>query len=815
MALLFGEKPCFGEDIKDYEVQDSIGKGGFAVVYKARCLKTGNEVAIKKIDSERMRAANMVARVLQEVEIHSRLKHPSIVELYTFFEDKHHVYLVLELCHNGAFQNYLKAKGTLSDLEASRVVREVVEGVLYLQSHNIAHRDLSLSNLLLTSDMRVKIADFGLATQLARSSEKHYTMCGTPNFISPEVATRCSHGLETDVWAIGCMLYTLLVGRPPFDSSGVQSTLTRVAMDLHKVPAHISPDAKDLIDLLLRKNPEDRIKLPDILTHPFMKHCMLENILPELCKRVSLDSGRDSMCTSIDSPRLVSDGHLSHIKSRAEDGSCHSCGRAAHNAGRSSSLSNVSQRQFSGRSVEAEPRAKGPCKGSHGSDVGERRHESVHKADCSGGGSAKACACEEQSRRSRSRRDEAREEGRPCCEKSSLHSCGSQHRSRQRRSSESSGAGSLPCQEHDGRSDRRGRKGLAPCCGPGLGRSPPDAKKPPQLCTRRLLPNKFRSKALMLSLLDSGDVVVERIKKHRIVDVCWISADGLRVAVYQPGGGKGVPVKDTPLEIPEQGADYIYNYESLPTKCWRMYHIAFRFVTMLKERTTKITYYSEKAKCYVMENGDFEVTFYTGGKITRTAEEVHVIGPGERKVTVQLSGSGAELLCPATRLLWNHYEECYNYCSCLEGLLTEQDSSGRCFPAILGQRRVPSLQAAATAGEEGAASPGSAPSTHQMFNTSSVTSGLPPSETKAAGQFSRKLEGLTLTTLPDGQVEVRYPDGCRLAVRSDGAGDVRFTDREGRSWEYGRDGAMPDMVRERLEQFPAVLRRFTRGSATR
>jgi len=80
-----------------------------------------------------------------------------------------------------------------------------------------------------------KIADFGLATQLKKPEDRHLTMCGTPNYISPEVVTRVAHGLEADVWGLGCMLYTLLVGRPPFDTEAIKSTLTRVVMVDYKV----------------------------------------------------------------------------------------------------------------------------------------------------------------------------------------------------------------------------------------------------------------------------------------------------------------------------------------------------------------------------------------------------------------------------------------------------------------------------------------------------------------------------------------------------------------------------------------------------
>uniref|UniRef100_A0A182S7L9 Protein kinase domain-containing protein n=1 Tax=Anopheles maculatus TaxID=74869 RepID=A0A182S7L9_9DIPT len=206
-----------------------------------------------------------------EVAIHSKLKHPSILELYTFFEDFEHVFLVLELAENGELQQFLRERNKpFSEYEAALILRRVVDGLLYLHTQNILHRDISLSNLLITKDMNIKIADFGLATELIQPDEKHHTLCGTPNYISPEVASRASHGLPADVWGLGCMLYTLLVGKPPFDTDGVKSTLARVVLSNYSLPAHLSSDVSDLIERLLKKNPTERIKLEEVLSHPFL-----------------------------------------------------------------------------------------------------------------------------------------------------------------------------------------------------------------------------------------------------------------------------------------------------------------------------------------------------------------------------------------------------------------------------------------------------------------------------------------------------------------------------------------------------------------
>uniref|UniRef100_A0A8C7XCQ2 Serine/threonine-protein kinase PLK4 n=1 Tax=Oryzias sinensis TaxID=183150 RepID=A0A8C7XCQ2_9TELE len=265
-----------GDKIEDFRVLTLLGKGSFACVYRAKSVKTGLEVAIKTIDKKAMQKAGMVQRVSNEVEIHCRLKHPSVLELYNYFEDSNYVYLVLEMCHNGEMSRYLKErKKPFSEDEARHFMHQIVKGMLYLHTHGILHRDLTLSNLLLTSNMNIKIADFGLATQLKLPHEKHFTMCGTPNYISPEVATRSAHGLESDVWSLGCMFFAFLMGRPPFDTDTVKHTLSKVVLGDYEMPTHVSVEAQDLIDHLLQKDPAHRPSLSAVLDHPFMTKSLL------------------------------------------------------------------------------------------------------------------------------------------------------------------------------------------------------------------------------------------------------------------------------------------------------------------------------------------------------------------------------------------------------------------------------------------------------------------------------------------------------------------------------------------------------------
>ncbi|XP_015200329.2 serine/threonine-protein kinase PLK4 isoform X1 [Lepisosteus oculatus] len=285
--------------IEDFKVLTLLGKGSFACVYRAKSVNTGLEVAIKMIDKKAMQKACMVHRVRKEVEIHCRLKHPSILELYNCFEDSNYVYLVLEMCHNGEMSRYLKnRKRPFSEDEARHFMHQIVKGMLYLHTHGILHRDLTLSNLLLTSCMNIKIADFGLATQLQLPSEKHFTMCGTPNYISPEIVTRGPHGLESDVWSLGCMFYAFLVGRPPFDTDTVKHTLNKVVLAEYEMPAHVSREAQDLIYQLLRKNPADRLSLSSVLDHPFMTNCSSARSKDSGMVEGSMDSGIATISTA-------------------------------------------------------------------------------------------------------------------------------------------------------------------------------------------------------------------------------------------------------------------------------------------------------------------------------------------------------------------------------------------------------------------------------------------------------------------------------------------------------------------------------------
>lgn len=197
----------------------------------------------------------------------------------------------------------------LFNFTARHFMHQIMKGMLYLHTHGILHRDLTLSNLLLTNNMNIKIADFGLATQLKLPNEKHFTMCGTPNYISPEVATRSAHGLESDVWSLGCMFYAFLMGRPPFDTDTVKHTLSKVVLGDYEMPTHVSLEAQDLIHQLLQKDPAVRPSLSAVLDHPFMTQSPLVGTKePRLGDDGSIDSGIATISTACTSSSSAGSG---------------------------------------------------------------------------------------------------------------------------------------------------------------------------------------------------------------------------------------------------------------------------------------------------------------------------------------------------------------------------------------------------------------------------------------------------------------------------------------------------------------------------
>eukprot|EP01028_Stygiella_incarcerata_P013562 TRINITY_DN82781_c0_g1_i1.p1 TRINITY_DN82781_c0_g1~~TRINITY_DN82781_c0_g1_i1.p1 ORF type:complete len:548 (-),score=180.22 TRINITY_DN82781_c0_g1_i1:201-1844(-) len=247
---------------------DTIGSGSTSKVKSAVHKDTGTRVAIKILRKEMLTRNPMLRRkVEREIAAMKLLEHPNVLRLYDILQSSRYLFLVLEYVENGELYQYLRKRGKLSAEDAFRFFRELINGVEYLQSRFIAHRDLKLENILLDKDNHVKIADFGMAN-LMRDGEFLASSCGSPHYASPEVVRGVKyHGLRSDIWSCGVILFALVSGRLPFDDKNIQRLLDKVVLGKVEIPSNIDPLVADLIARMLRVNPEERISVQEMKKH--------------------------------------------------------------------------------------------------------------------------------------------------------------------------------------------------------------------------------------------------------------------------------------------------------------------------------------------------------------------------------------------------------------------------------------------------------------------------------------------------------------------------------------------------------------------
>lgn len=158
------------------------------------------------------------------------MSHTNIVQFIDCFEDNVNVYILLEICPNGSLMELIKKRKTITEPEVRFFMTQICGGIQYMHSNRVIHRDLKLGNIFFDEHYNLKIGDFGLAAVLANDRERKFTICGTPNYIAPEVlmGKHSGHSYEVDIWSIGVMLYALLIGKPPFQAKDVNTIYERI-----------------------------------------------------------------------------------------------------------------------------------------------------------------------------------------------------------------------------------------------------------------------------------------------------------------------------------------------------------------------------------------------------------------------------------------------------------------------------------------------------------------------------------------------------------------------------------------------------------
>ncbi|CAD8174723.1 unnamed protein product [Paramecium pentaurelia] len=259
--------------IKRYQRGKTLGKGGFARCYEITEIDTKKILAAKIIQKNTLTRNRARQKLISEIKIHKSLHQTNIVQFIHVFEDHDNVYIILELCTNQTLNELIKRRRRITQLEVQCYILQLVNALKYLHQNKIIHRDLKLGNLFLNDKMELKLGDFGLATKLDFDGEKKKTICGTPNYIAPEILDgKIGHSYEVDIWSLGVIIYTLLIGKPPFETQDVKTTYKKIKACQYTFPDHvvISDNAKNLITKMLVLDPSKRPTLDQILQHPFM-----------------------------------------------------------------------------------------------------------------------------------------------------------------------------------------------------------------------------------------------------------------------------------------------------------------------------------------------------------------------------------------------------------------------------------------------------------------------------------------------------------------------------------------------------------------
>ena len=247
-----------------YRLERELGAGGMATVYLADDLRHQRQVAVKVLRPE-LTAAVGAERFLREITTTANLRHPHILPLFDSGEGAGFLYYVMPFVDGESLRDRLKREPQLPIDEALRIADEVADALQYAHNRGVVHRDIKPENILLENGHAV-VADFGIAQAVRRTGDEQLTMdgtsLGTPHYMSPEQATAEQVDARSDLYALGCMLYEMLAGAPPFTGPNAMAIMMRHLMDpvprLATVRAHVPPGVTDAIERALAKAPDDR-----------------------------------------------------------------------------------------------------------------------------------------------------------------------------------------------------------------------------------------------------------------------------------------------------------------------------------------------------------------------------------------------------------------------------------------------------------------------------------------------------------------------------------------------------------------------------
>jgi aurora kinase, other len=271
-AYSCSQKPERAWRLEDFDVGKSLGRGKFGRVYVARERQSQVTVALKVLDKSQLTDSCVEHQLRREIEIQSHLRHGNILRLFGYFSDETRVFLILEFASRGELYKELQCAGTFEEPRAASYIASLAHALDYCHRRHVIHRDIKPENLLLDIHGDIKIADFGWSVHTP--VDRRRTICGTLDYLPPEMVEGQEHDHRVDVWSLGVLMYEFLIGRPPFEAEGSFETYERISgVEFVIPPESMSGLAADLIRRLLVKDPSARLSLSQVLQHPWIASC--------------------------------------------------------------------------------------------------------------------------------------------------------------------------------------------------------------------------------------------------------------------------------------------------------------------------------------------------------------------------------------------------------------------------------------------------------------------------------------------------------------------------------------------------------------